>query len=87
MAVHVDIAVITPDDGTPHAAQIVPGAHATFTGNIEVDRQLVDSRVNVPRLAVLLLKSVDSAEARNNAPECWCRCNLDQLNRKVPIQY
>ena len=18
---------------------------------------------------------------------CWCRCNLDQLNRKVPIQY
>ena len=19
--------------------------------------------------------------------ECWCRCNLDQLNRKVPIQY
>lgn len=28
-----------------------------------------------------------AASVPGESADCWCRCNLDQLNRKVPIQY
>ncbi|WP_369882086.1 hypothetical protein [Acidovorax sp. HMWF018] len=46
----------------------------------DVDQWLAGTMAQAQEL--LRLAPVEIFEA-----ECWCRCNLDQLNRKVPIQY